>query len=319
MAASGYKLFVTGDVLTAAQVNDYLMLQTVMVFASSAARTTALSGVLAEGLTSYLKDTNSFEIYDGSGWVSYGSGDITAVSAGTGISVASGTGPVPVVTNSMATEITAAGDIIVGTGSGTFDNLPIGTTAQVLTADTTVSPYKVKWATPATSASGLTLVKRSTFSNVATTTTTFDGVFTSTYKAYYVVYEDMQPNAGSQITLLFQYRVSGSTQSAASYYGGYFGFYTPSGTSSASWDSGSTSAKLATFQTGGYVTIGNQLITKVGNGSQGPMQNGMFYSQAPGAPTVTGGSYNAAIVADGFILSASSNFSGTVAIYGLAN
>jgi hypothetical protein len=47
----------------------------------------------------------------------------------------------------MATEITAAGDIIVGTGSGTFDNLPIGTTGQVLTADTTVSPYKVKWAT----------------------------------------------------------------------------------------------------------------------------------------------------------------------------
>jgi hypothetical protein len=54
----------------------------------------------------------------------------------------------------MATEITAAGDIIVGTGSGTFDNLPIGTTAQVLTADTTVSPYKVKWATPA--AGGMT-------------------------------------------------------------------------------------------------------------------------------------------------------------------
>jgi hypothetical protein len=46
----------------------------------------------------------------------------------------------------MATEITASGDIIVGTGSGTFDNLPIGTTGQVLTADTTVSPYKVKWA-----------------------------------------------------------------------------------------------------------------------------------------------------------------------------
>jgi hypothetical protein len=51
----------------------------------------------------------------------------------------------------MATTITAAGDIVVGTGSGTYDNLPIGTTAQILTADTTVSPYKVKWATPAVS------------------------------------------------------------------------------------------------------------------------------------------------------------------------
>jgi hypothetical protein len=47
----------------------------------------------------------------------------------------------------MATTITASGDIVVGTGSGTYDNLPIGTTNQVLTADTTVSPYKVKWAT----------------------------------------------------------------------------------------------------------------------------------------------------------------------------
>ena len=74
------------------------------------------------------------------------SGDIEGVTAGTGIS-GGGTSGTVTITNSMATEITAAGDIIVGTGSGTFDNLPIGTTGQVLTADTTVSPYKVKWAT----------------------------------------------------------------------------------------------------------------------------------------------------------------------------
>lgn len=70
MAASGYKVFTTGDVLTAADVNNYLMLQTVMVFANAAARTTALSSVLAAGLVSYLKDTNVVEIYTGSGWVS---------------------------------------------------------------------------------------------------------------------------------------------------------------------------------------------------------------------------------------------------------
>lgn len=81
-------------------------------------------------------------------WVTNDVGDITAVTAGTGIS-GGGTSGAVTITNSMATEITASGDIIVGTGSGTFDNLPIGTTNQVLTADTTVSPYKVKWATPA--------------------------------------------------------------------------------------------------------------------------------------------------------------------------
>jgi hypothetical protein len=78
-------------------------------------------------------------------WINNDQGDITGVTAGTGIS-GGGTSGTVTITNSMATEITAAGDIIVGTGSGTFDNLPIGTTGQVLTADTTVSPYKVKWA-----------------------------------------------------------------------------------------------------------------------------------------------------------------------------
>jgi hypothetical protein len=84
MAGAGYKLFQTGDVLTAAQVNTYLNEQTVMVFASSAARTSALSSVLAEGMVSYLQDTNAVEVYDGSAWVSIGSsGDITGVTTGT--------------------------------------------------------------------------------------------------------------------------------------------------------------------------------------------------------------------------------------------
>ena len=104
MAGAGYKLFATGDVLTAAQVNTYLMQQTVMVFASSAARTSALSGVLAEGMVSYLQDTNSLEVYDGSAWVG-ATGDITALTAGTGISISSATGPIPTVAIDTATTV----------------------------------------------------------------------------------------------------------------------------------------------------------------------------------------------------------------------
>jgi hypothetical protein len=148
MAGAGYKLFATGDVLTAAQVNTYLMQQTVMVFADSAARTTALSGVLAEGMVSYLQDTNTLEVYNGSGWVG-ATGDITGLTAGTGISITSETGPVPTVTNAMATEITAKGDLIVGTGSATFDNLAAGSNGDTLVADssaTTGLRYQSNWA-----------------------------------------------------------------------------------------------------------------------------------------------------------------------------
>lgn len=98
-------------------------------------------------------------------WINNDQGDITGVTAGTGIS-GGGTSGTVTITNSMATEITAAGDIIVGTGSGTFDNLPIGTTGQVLTADTTVSPYKVKWATA--SSGGVTLLASGSFSSAVT-------------------------------------------------------------------------------------------------------------------------------------------------------
>ena len=78
MAGAGAKLFVSGDVLTAAQVNTYLMDQAVMRFADEAARTTAFGGtgepVLASGMMSYLIDTASVEVYNGTAWVAIGGG-----------------------------------------------------------------------------------------------------------------------------------------------------------------------------------------------------------------------------------------------------
>ena len=68
-AGLGYKEFATGDVLTAADANGYLASQVVMVFASAAARTSAIASP-QEGMISYLKDTNATEYYSGSAWVS---------------------------------------------------------------------------------------------------------------------------------------------------------------------------------------------------------------------------------------------------------
>lgn len=69
MAGAGFKTFATGEVLTAANVNTYLMQQTVMVFDDASARTTALGANVSEGMLTYLKDTNSTEYYTGSAWV----------------------------------------------------------------------------------------------------------------------------------------------------------------------------------------------------------------------------------------------------------
>jgi hypothetical protein len=69
-AGLGFKTFNTGDVLSAADTNGYLM-QGVLVFADSAARSAAITSP-QEGQMSFLKDTNSTEYYSGSAWVAVG-------------------------------------------------------------------------------------------------------------------------------------------------------------------------------------------------------------------------------------------------------
>jgi hypothetical protein len=79
MAGAGAKLFVSGDVLTAAQVNTYLMDQSIMRFANAAARDAAFGGAgeptLAEGMVCYLIDENTLLYYSGSSWSALGEDD----------------------------------------------------------------------------------------------------------------------------------------------------------------------------------------------------------------------------------------------------
>ena len=74
MAGGGYKTFTAGEVLTAANVQAYLQDQTVMVFGGTAARGSAVGTAVAEGMFSYLSDTDSLEFYDGSQWVPFSAG-----------------------------------------------------------------------------------------------------------------------------------------------------------------------------------------------------------------------------------------------------
>lgn len=155
MAGAGFKTFNTGDVLTAADVNTYLMQQTVMVFASSAARSTALGVNVAEGMLSYLKDTDVVEVYNGSAWVA--SDDPNAIQ------------------NSI---VDAKGDLI----SATADNTPArlassGVNGNVLTVDTSTATG-LKWAAPAGGGKVLQVVSTtySTATTIASTSFTDTGL-----------------------------------------------------------------------------------------------------------------------------------------------
>ena len=81
-AGLGFKTFTTGEVLTAADVNGYLM-QGILVFASEAARNSAITSP-QEGQFAFTKDNNSLWYYTGSAWVASGAtGDIEGITTGT--------------------------------------------------------------------------------------------------------------------------------------------------------------------------------------------------------------------------------------------
>ena len=91
--------------------------------------------------------TQSITIDGTTGVVSFpngGPGDLTAVSAGIGISITDGTGPVPTVTNTVATTFDAKGDLVVGSGADAFGKLTIGGNGALLTADSSET-LGVRW------------------------------------------------------------------------------------------------------------------------------------------------------------------------------
>jgi hypothetical protein len=140
-AGLGFKTFTTGEVLTAADTNGYLM-QGVLVFASAAARDAAITSP-QEGQFAYLKDTNVTTYHTGSAWTNLD-------------------------TTGMTNPMTTTGDMVYSSSGSTPARLGIGTTGQVIT----VAGGIPSWATPATSGFvGCSLTKSSSQS-IATNTET---------------------------------------------------------------------------------------------------------------------------------------------------
>jgi hypothetical protein len=85
-ANAGYHAYATGDVLTAAQVQYNLQNQSVMYFATTSARTTAIGSVTVEGMVTYIP-ANGLEYYNGTAWT--GIGGAAAAGTLTGTTLAS--------------------------------------------------------------------------------------------------------------------------------------------------------------------------------------------------------------------------------------
>jgi hypothetical protein len=68
MAGLGKKTFTAGEVLTASDVNGYLMDQMVMVFGGTAARGSAIPSP-SEGMLTYRTDDKVVEVYNGTDFV----------------------------------------------------------------------------------------------------------------------------------------------------------------------------------------------------------------------------------------------------------
>lgn len=168
-AGLGFKTFTTGEVLTAADTNGYLM-QGVLVFASAAARDAAITSP-QEGQCCYLKDTDAVLTYSGAAWVGFD--DSNAIQ------------------NSI---VDAKGDLISATADNTPARLAVGTNGQTLVADSTASTG-LAWATP--TSGGMTLLSTTSLSGATTNITGISG----SYINLFVSVIGLSVSSNAQITV----------------------------------------------------------------------------------------------------------------------
>lgn len=287
--------FTTGQVLTAAQMTS--LQQTAMGGGSTTAKTTSYVLTAADAGTV----------------VQMNAAGATTITVNTALFAAGDSVQIQNIGAGVCT-ITAGTATVSTAGSLALSQYEGGT----LYFNSTGAAIFFDWVQSSGASSALTLVKRSSFSSVATTTTTFDSVFSSTYAQYLIVIENMWCSSGGA-TGYFQWRVGGSTQTGQPYYGAAFGYAT-GGPGLTTININSTTQGILSYLGGSAVVgLGMNLVAAQVGASGRPQLWGSGMDSNNNLQINTGFYYNSTITTDGFILSASAgNISGTIAIYGLA-
>jgi hypothetical protein len=296
-AGLGFKDFVTGEVLTAADVDGYLM-QGVWVFASAAARDAAVTSP-QEGNFAYLKDTNVTTYYTGSAWANLD-------------------------TTGMTNPMTTTGDTIYSSSGSTPARLGIGSTGQVLT----VAAGIPSWSTPA-GGGGLTLITPSSIANSGGTATlsgavttassvnsvSFNGVFSSTYVNYLIVYNELIGSTTLQTQM--RLRASGTDTSGTAYFMSGYRQAWGSGSSGGYGENGGNNWGV-NIQTGNTYKDGSTINVFSPNVAVNTTFTTVFVGNESAG--FNGGVHNSSTQFDGFtILPSTGSLSGIFRTYGISN
>jgi hypothetical protein len=276
-AGLGYKEFATGDVLTAADANGYLASQVVMVFASAAARTSAIASP-QEGMISFRKDADAMEYYSGSAWVA----------------VDSGTSP-----------LTTKGDLF--TFSTVNARLGVGTNGQILTADS-AEATGLKWAAAA-GGGDYVLINTYTMPGSAASYSV-NNVFSSTYTNYQIVGKINNATTGN---IYMKLRVSGTD--ASSNYNSmiqYWGLNAGDGTTKQINNANGFYIDNLGNNSWGSIYVMNPFDAA----ATGFLQSGIQIL-GDGYLRYGGGFHTTTTSYDGFTINGAGNLSGTFSVYGL--